>query len=106
MIIKRGQDNDNKENYIIGLHKGSIKNKRNKVIYNLGTTFDSILNNIKEQVIEINCIYIPDIPDKDKKEIFLMNDYNLNIDGYFHEDNNKLFNFFYLQVPSLDTSEF
>ena len=102
-IIKRGQNNDNKKNYIIGLHKGSIKDKRNKVIYNLGTTFDSILNNIKEQITEVNCIYIPD---KDKKEIFLMNDYNLNIDGYFHEDNNKLFNFFYLQVPSLDTSEF
>ena len=46
-IIRRS-----KENNIIGLHYGGIKNK-----YNLATCFDSILENIKEQNNEINCIY-------------------------------------------------
>jgi len=53
-IIKRDKNN----NYIIGLHKATIKDG-NKLLYNLATTFNSILENIKEQINEneINCIY-------------------------------------------------
>ena len=47
-IIRRS-----KENNIIGLHYGGIKNK-----YNLATCFNSILDNIKEQNNEINCIFL------------------------------------------------
>jgi len=68
-IIRRS-----KENNIIGLHYGGIKNK-----YNLATCLDSILNNIKEQNNEINCIYIND---KNKNEINLLHDYNLNLNGW------------------------
>jgi len=56
------------------LHYGGIKNK-----YNLATCFDSILDNIKEHINEINCIYIID---KNKTEINLLYDFNL--------DNNKI----------------
>ena len=82
-IIKRDQNSN--ENYIIGLHKETIKDG-NKVLYNRGTTFGSILENIKEQINEIDCIYIPD---KDKKEIYLIHDYNLDLSEWKHEDNKK-----------------
>ena len=82
-IIKR--DENNNENYVIGLHNKTAK-VGNKVLYNLGTTFDSILDNIKEQINEINCIYIPD---KDKKEIYLLHDYNYNISLWNYEENIK-----------------
>ena len=56
-------------NKIIGLHFGGNK----KDSYNIGTSFDSILKDIKiqlkENYIEINCIY-------NGKEIDLLNDYN------------------------------
>ena len=65
-IIRRS-----KNNYIIGLHYGELKNK-----YNLATSFDSILDNIKKQNNIINCIYIPY---KDEKEINLLHNYNDNI---------------------------
>ena len=65
-IIRRSKDN-----YIIGLHYGGVKNK-----YNLATSFDSILDNIIEQNYIINCIYIPN---KDVKEINLLHDYNIDI---------------------------
>ena len=71
-IIRR---NDN--NYIIGLHHGGIKNEKNKNYYlcNLGTIFDSILNDIKDnnKLNEINCIY--KIKDNEN-EIQLLHDYN------------------------------
>jgi len=66
-IIRRSENNN-----IIGLHYGTAKNK-----YNFATIFDSILNDIKEQQNEINCIYIPE---KDEKEISLLHDYNYNLD--------------------------
>ena len=62
-----------KENYIIGLHYGGIKNNKNEYKYNLATLFNSILDNIKEQLNEIICIYIPN---KNNKEINLLHDYN------------------------------
>jgi len=68
-IIKRSN-----ENYIIGLHYGGIKNK-----YNLATCFNSILDNIKEQNNEINCIYIIG---KNETEINLLHDYNLDINEW------------------------
>ena len=62
-IIRRSENN-----YIIGLHYGGYKNK----IYNIGTPFDSILNDIKEQINEINCIFYG-------KEIDLLHDFNEDI---------------------------
>ena len=78
-IIKR--DINCKDNYIIGLHKATVK-KHNK-IYNIATTFDSILNNIKEQINEINCIYIPD---KNNDEINLLYYYNKDINEFKNEE--------------------
>ena len=43
---------------------------------NLATNFVNILNDIKENMNEINCIYIAD---KDKNEINLLYDYNCNV---------------------------
>ena len=55
-IIRRSKDN-----YIIGLHSGGALNNNNKeFVYNFGTLFDSILDNIIEKSNTINCIYIPD----------------------------------------------
>ena len=68
-IIRRCENN-----YIIGLHYGTVKNK-----FNLATIFDSILNNIKEQLNIINCIYIPK---KDEKEISLLHDYNKDVNNW------------------------
>ena len=42
-IIRRSEDN-----YIIGLHHGGIKNENNNFIFNLATSFDSILNKINK----------------------------------------------------------
>ena len=63
-IIKRC-----KNNYVIGLHSGFIRRKQ----FNIATTFISILNNIKEQINEIVCIYKPK---GENKEINLLHDYN------------------------------
>ena len=95
-IIKR--DKNNKDNYIIGLHKANIK-IGNQILYNLATTFDSILDNIKEQINEINCIYIPD---KNKEEIYLIHDYNCDISEFVHEDNKKI----YLEAKNINKSIF
>jgi len=76
-IIRR-----NKENNIIGLHYGGIKNK-----YNLATRFDSILYNIKEQNNEIICIYIID---KNETEINLLHDYNEDL-PYWDKNNKKIY---------------
>jgi len=83
-----------KNNYIIGLHFGGVKMNNNKYKYNLGISFDSILDNIIEQTYNINsfgsifnnileqknniinCIYIPN---KDKNETRLLHDYNKDI---------------------------
>jgi hypothetical protein len=70
-IIKRDKNN----NYLIGLHKASIKDG-DKSLYNLATTFDSILDNIKENFSEINCIYKPN---EQNEEIDLIHDYHLDV---------------------------
>ena len=57
---------------IIGIHHSF--HKKEKV--NLGTSFDSILNNIEENNYQIHCIYIPN-----QKKINLLHDYNENLDG-------------------------
>ena len=86
-IIKR--DKYNKDNYIIGLHKGAYKDEdKDKRIYNLGIAFYSILDNIKKQFInEINCVYIQD---KDKKEIYLIHDYSCDT-SKFNEYSKKIY---------------
>ena len=80
-IIKR--DKYNTDNYIIGLHKGAYEDE-NERIYNEGTTFYSILDNIKNQFNNdtINCIYYPD---KDKKEIYLIHDYSCDTSKWKNE---------------------
>ena len=62
-IIKRGSNN----NYVIGLHSGSVKNR-----FNIATSFISILNDIKDQINIIICVYKSKINDK---EISLLHDY-------------------------------
>jgi len=87
-IIRRS-----KENYIIGLHYGGFKNNKNQYKFNLATSFDSILYNIKQQYYnEINCIYIPK---KNKSEINLLHDYNLDVEGW-----NKNFKNEYLKAKN------
>ena len=93
-IIKRDKNN----NYIIGLHKATIKDG-NRLLYNLAITFNSILENIKEQINEINWIYIPE---KDKKEIYLIHDYNLKINKLSNEENKKI----YLEAKNLNKNIF
>ena len=87
-IIRIGEDN-----YIIGLHYGGVENK-----FNLATIFDSILNNIKEQFNEINCIYIPE---NNEKEINLLHDYNLDVDGWNEYLRNE-----YLEVKDMNKKLF
>ena len=41
-----------KDNYVIGLHSGGIKDIKDDYEYNIATTFISILNNIKEKLKE------------------------------------------------------
>jgi len=78
-IIRRSKDN-----YIIGLHFGCFKKKnKEEYKYNLGTSFDSILDNIIEQNYTIKCIYIPD---KDGTKINLLHDYNGNIKDLAKKD--------------------
>jgi len=74
-IIRRS-----KENYIIGLHYGGIKNR-----FNLATSLDSILVNIKEQNNVINCIYIPK---KNENEINLLHNYNLDLNEVVENEKN------------------
>ena len=59
--------------------------------YNLGTTFDSILSDIKEQINEINCIYFGN-------EINLLHDYSENINEWNDEEDKKL----YLEAKELN----
>ena len=90
-IIRRSEDN-----YIIGLHYGVAKNN-NK--FKLATSFDSILNNIKQQYYnEINCIYIPD---EFENKIKLLHDYNLDL-YYFSENDKKE----YLEVKNINRKIF
>ena len=71
-----------KGNYIIGIHHGYQNNK-----YNLGTLFDSILNNIKQQYNEKNYIGKKNEKEnensskKEAKEIKLLHNYNLEINN-------------------------
>jgi len=81
-----------KENYIIGLHYGGIKKNKIEYKFNLATSFDSILDNLKDQISEINCIYIPD---KNNNEINLLHDYNLDVEYWTENDKNE-----YLKVKS------
>ena len=62
-------------NYVIGLHFGRKENE-DQNIYNLATYFKLILNDIKEQMNEITCVYIVD---KKENGINLLHDYNKNI---------------------------
>jgi hypothetical protein len=81
------RDKNNKDNYVIGLHKASYS--KGNINLNLGVTFDSILDNIlKIKINEISCVYVPD---KDKKEIYLMHDYNRNISEFIQEKNKEKF---------------
>ena len=87
-IIRRSDDN-----YIIGLHFGGQKiEKKDNYLCNLATNFLYILNNIKEQIKEqineINCIYIAD---KDKNEINLLYDYSEDEKKVYMETNKNIY---------------
>ena len=83
-IIRRS-----KNNYIIGLHLGGFKKKKKEeYIYNLATSFDSILDNIIEQNNIINCKYIFD---NDETEINLFHDYNEDIKDYWDKEDKKAY---------------
>ena len=86
----------NKDNYIVGLHRCSIKNHKKGVKYNVGTMFDSILDDIKH---EINCIYTFD---ENKKEIDLLHDYNLDVSKFYYEEEKKL----YLEAKNINKKLF
>jgi len=86
------------ENYIIGLHYGGFRKNDKEFKFNLGISFDSILDNIKEQNNEINCIYIPD---KNLSEINLLHDYNLDINGWGEIYKNK-----YLEAKNINKKIF
>ena len=93
-IIRR-----NKENYIIGLHKGWIKENKNEYKFNLATSFNSILDNIKEQYYnEINCIYIPN---EYENEINLLHDYNLDVKNWNENAKNE-----YLKAKNINKKIF
>ena len=119
-IIRRSIDN-----LIIGLHRGGYVNnkkseknekheknekdeknekneknekKKNECKFNIATSFYSILYNIKQQYNEINCIYIPY---KNKYEINLLHDYNLNLNNW-NENKKKE----YLNVKKINTKIF
>ena len=80
-IIRRCKDND-----IIGLHRGGIKKNKKEYRFNLATPFDSILDDIKEQLNEIICIFIPD---KNNKEINILHDYNEDVNEWDNENMKK-----------------
>ena len=81
-IIRRSDNN-----YIIGIHYGGIKKEKNiEYSFNLGTIFDSILNDINKPN-EINCIY--KIKDNEN-EIQLLHDYNEDISKW-NEEEKKLY---------------
>ena len=62
------------------------------------TTFDSILDNIKQQYYnQITCVYIPD---KDIKEIDLLHNYNYDMSG--NENRKKL----YLEAKNINKKLF
>ena len=92
-IIKRSLENN-----IIGLHCAGIQKNKKEFIYNVGNLFDSILNNIKEQNNEINCIYNVD-PNKD--EIYLLNDYSLDVSKWYEKSKTK-----YLEAKSINKKIF
>ena len=62
-----------KENYIIGLHFGGLKNNKSEYEFNLATSFDSILDNIQKQYNEIN--------NKNENKINLNKSQNLNVES-------------------------
>ena len=84
-IIRRGEDN-----YVIGLHRGFYekdgkdKKDNNNYSFNLGTIFDSILNDIrKNKLNEIECIYKLNLNDeKENKFIQLLNDLSFNVETW------------------------
>ena len=92
-IIRRS-----KENYIIGLHYGGYEQNKNEYKFNLATSFDSILDNIKQQNNEINCIYIPN---ENKNEINLLHDYNLDVNDWDEIIKNE-----YLKVKNINKKLF
>jgi len=77
-IIRRSKDN-----YIIGLHYGGVKNNKREYKFNIATLFDSILDNIINKNYIINCIYIPDY---DITEINLLHNFYKDIKNWDKKD--------------------
>ena len=93
-IIRKGEDN-----YVIGLHFDGIQNNKNenKKLFNSATTFNTILDDISEQLNSITCTYIVN---KNESEINLMHDYSLEDISQFGEEFKQL----YLEAKKLNKS--
>ena len=92
-IIRRSKDN-----YIVGLHYGGYKKNKKEYKFNLAISFNSILDNIKQQHYnEIKCIYIP----KNENEINLLHDYNLYVKNWSENYKNE-----YLEVKNINKKIF
>ena len=85
-----------KENYIIGLHRGSYLKKQNYSL-NISTIFVSILNDISKN--EINCTYINK---NNENEIQLLHDYMVENFNSWEEEYIKL----YLEAKKLNKKIF
>ena len=85
-------------NNIIGIHSAGYGKENETDSFNLGTGFDLILNDIKDQINEIKCKYIAN---KKEKEINLIHDYNTDIIKFSEEAQN-----IYLEAKKLNTKIF
>ena len=83
-LIRR---NRNEFNYIVGIHYGTLKDHK---YYNLATSFDNILNDLKNKIIEVSQIKIVAhivIPESNYKARIICScenaktDYNLNVNN-------------------------
>ena len=105
-IIRRSKDN-----YIIGLHVGGVKNNSNHFFkFNFATPFDLIINDIngingkndfigiKEPINEINCTYVIK---NNEKEIDILHDYT-DENNWYYEDAKKV----YLEAKELNKKLF
>ena len=60
-----------------------MEEKKCKYLNNVATDFASIIDDIKKKEIsELNCIYIAD---EDKNEIYLLHDYNKDVESFRNE---------------------
>ena len=65
-----------------------MEEKKCKYLNNVATDFASIIDDIKKKEIsELNCIYIAD---EDKNEIYLLHDYNKDVESFRNKKKNYI----------------